>query len=265
MSALPIDPVLAWSSMPALMRGLMVTALLTAIVLVLGLALAIPLTLARMSRHRLIAWPTAMFVIFFRGAPLLILLYLVYYGFGQISALRDGPLWIIFGSAFACAVIGLTLNHAAYMVEILRGSLLAVPAGLVEASAALGLTPRETFIWIRFPLAMRYGLKAYQNEVVMFTKGTAVVSVITVIDLTAAANEVFEVTYDPFTPILTAAALYWAFVNLIRIGFRILERYLNRHHIAYEQRGDPASAQARETVARRADRPFSVSAKVRAA
>jgi His/Glu/Gln/Arg/opine family amino acid ABC transporter permease subunit len=265
MSALPIDPALAWSSLPALMRGLMVTALLTGIVLVLGLALAVPLTLARMSRHRLIAWPTAVFVIFFRGAPLLILLYVVYHGFGQISALRDGPLWIIFGSAFACAVIGLTLNHAAYMVEILRGSLMAVPAGLVEASAALGLTPRDAFIWIRFPLAMRYGLKAYQNEVVMFTKGTAVVSVITVIDLTAAANEVFEVTYDPFTPILTAAALYWALVNLIRVGFRALERYLNRHHIADEKVREVAAASAGEATARRAGRGLPVSAKVRAA
>lgn len=265
MSALPIDLALAWSSLPALMRGLMVTALLTGIVLVLGLALAIPLTLARMSPRRLLAWSAAAFVIFFRGAPLLILLYLVYYGFGQISALRDGPLWIIFGSAFACAAIGLTLNHAAYMVEILRGSLLAVPAGLVEASAALGLTPRETFTWIRFPLAMRYGLKAYQNEVVMFTKGTAVVSVITVIDLTAAANEVFEITYDPFTPILTAAALYWALINLIRVGFRALERYLNRHHIADEKIRESAAVPAGKVASGAAHGDLSVSAKVRAA
>ena len=262
MSALPFDPVLAWSSMPALMRGLMTTALLTTIVLVLGLVLAIPLTLARMSRRRLLSVPAAAFVIFFRGAPLLILLYLVYYGFGQISALRDGPLWIVFGSAFACAVIGLTLNHAAYIVEIVRGSLLAVPAGLVEASAALGLTPRETFTWIRFPLAMRYGLKAYQNEVVMFTKGTAVVSVITVIDLTAAANEVFEVTYDPFTPMLTAAALYWAMINLMRVGFRSLERYLNRHHIADEKMRERAPATAGVASAAGG---LSVSAKARAA
>ncbi|WP_181706677.1 ABC transporter permease subunit [Chthonobacter rhizosphaerae] len=229
MSALPIDFALAWDSLPQMAEGLVTTLLITVLVLVLGLPLSVLVTLARMSRSRILSWPAAAFVVFFRGAPLLILLYLVYYGFGQIEALRDGPLWVIFGSAFACAVIGLTLNHVAYMVEVVRGSLNAVPAGLVEASAALGLTPRETFTYIRLPLAMRYGLAAYQNEVVMFTKGTAVVSVITVIDLTAVANELFEETYDPFTPMLTAAAFYWCLVNAIRLGFGALENHLNRH------------------------------------
>ena len=230
MSALPIDLALAWKSLPALLSGLMTTLLLTGIVLVLGLALSIPVSLARMSSNRLASALASAFVVFFRGAPLLILLYLVYFGFGQIGWLRNGPLWFVFRSAFACAVIGLTLNHAAFMAEIVRGSLLAVPAGLVEASASLGLTPRESFVWIRMPLALRYGLKAYQNEVIMFTKGTAVVSVITVTDLTAVANEIFEITYDPFTPILAAAALYWMLINAMRIGFSALEARLNRHN-----------------------------------
>ena len=85
---------------------------------------------------------------FFRGTPALILLYLVYYGLAQLPSVHDGPLWLIFANAFACAVIGLTLNHASYLVEILRGGLDAVPVGLTEASAALGISPRQTFIWI---------------------------------------------------------------------------------------------------------------------
>jgi arginine/ornithine transport system permease protein len=178
--------------------------------------------------------------VFFRGAPLLILLYLVYYGFGQITALREGPLWLIFGSAFACAIIGLVLNHTAFMVEVVRGALEAVPAGLIEASKALGITPRQTFLRIRLPLAMRYGLKAYQNEVVMFAKGTAVVSTITVNDLTAVANGIFETTYDPFTPILTAAALYWIFVNVLRLAFMRIDRYLNSHLISDEKQRQTA-------------------------
>jgi His/Glu/Gln/Arg/opine family amino acid ABC transporter permease subunit len=226
----PVDFDLVWKSLPALLGGMTTTLMLTAIVLVLGLVLSIPLSLARMSSSRWLSMPAAAIVVFFRGAPLLILLYLVYYGFGQIEWLREGRLWFIFGSAFACAVVGLTLNHMAYMAEIVRGSLLAVPAGLVEASASLGLTPRETFIWIRLPLALRYGLKAYQNEVIMFTKGTAVVSVVTITDLTAVANEIFEVTYDPFTPMLSAAALYWLLINTMRLGFAALERRLNRHN-----------------------------------
>jgi len=229
MSGLPIDLALAYESMPALLRGLMTTVLITLVPLVFGLALAFPLCFARMSERVWLARSAETFVVFFRGTPVLILLYLVYYGFGQIQALREGPLWLLFGSAFGCAIVAFSLNHAAYMVEVLRGSLL---AGLVEASEALGISRRKIFLWVRMPLAIRYGLKAYQNEVVSFCKGTAIVSVVTITDLTAVANGIFEQTYDPFTPILCAAALYWAFVNAIRVGFRFWGAYLNRHNDA---------------------------------
>lgn len=229
MSGNGFDIALAWSSLPALLRGLLTTVLLAGVVSVLGLILAIPAALARMSTRRYLSWPAALFVVFFRGSPLLLLLYLVYYGLGQIAALRGGPVWLVLGSPVACAVVGLTLNHVAYLMEVVRGSLLAVPTGLVEAAMALGIPPREVFIKIRLPLALRLGLKAYQNEIVGFTKGTAVVSVITVVDLTAAADGIFKETYDLFTPMLTAAALYWVVINLIRLAFRQLEGVLNRH------------------------------------
>ena len=231
--------------------GMWNTITITALVLIFGLAVAVPVTLARMSRRPLFNLPAAVFVMFFRGTPALILLYLVYYGLAQLPIVHDGPLWLIFEHAYICAIIGLTLNHASYLVEILRGGLDAVPAGLTEASAALGISPRQTFSWIRFPLAMRYALKAYQNEVLMFTKGTAIVGVITVVDLTASANEVFERTYDPVTPMLVAAALYWALVNVMRIGFELLDRGLNRHLTADEQRQRaPIAAQRQALLAR---------------
>lgn len=233
---MPFDPALAWDSLPRMLHGMVNTITITALVLVFGLAVALPITLARMSPRLLFSLPAAAFVMFFRGTPALILLYLVYYGLAQLPSVHDGPLWLIFANAFACAVIGLTLNHASYLVEILRGGLDAVPAGLTEASAALGISPRQTFTWVRFPLAMRYALKAYQNEVLMFTKGTAIVGVITVVDLTSTANEVFERTYDPVTPMLLAAVLYWLLVNVMRVGFERLDRMLNRHLVADEER-----------------------------
>lgn len=229
MSGLPVDLALAWESLPALLQGLKVTVLVTLLPMALGLALAFPVCFARMSARRWLSLPAEMFVVFFRGAPVLILLYLVYYGLGQIEALRNGPLWLLFGSPLGCALVAFGLNHAAYMAEILRGSLLAVPHGLIEASEALGITRRNIFIWVKMPLAIRYGLKAYQNEVVSFIKGTAIVSVVTLTDLTAVANGIFEQTYDPFTPILCAAALYWAYVNLVRLVFAGWGRWLDRH------------------------------------
>jgi His/Glu/Gln/Arg/opine family amino acid ABC transporter permease subunit len=233
--SLPIDLHLALASLPDMARGLLINILLTFVTLAIGLFTSLLVTLARMSKNRVVSALAGLYVVFFRGAPLLILLYLVYYGFGQIATVRDGPLWLIFGNAFSCAIIGLVLNHTAFMVEVVRGAIEAVPAGLIEASKALGITPRQTFLHIRLPLAMRYGLKAYQNEVVMFAKGTAVVSTITVNDLTSVANGIFETTYDPFTPILTAAALYWIFVNIVRLGFLKIDRYLNHHLISDEK------------------------------
>jgi His/Glu/Gln/Arg/opine family amino acid ABC transporter permease subunit len=230
------DSVLAWDILPRMLFGLGNTVALTALSLVFGMAIAIPVTMARMSPRAIYRLPAAAFVMFFRGSPALILIYLVYYGLAQLSFVHDGPLWLVFANAFACGVIGLSLNHASYLVEILRGGLEAVPAGLLEASAALGISPRQTFSWVRLPLAMRYALKAYQNEVLMFTKGTAIVGVITIVDLTAVANEVFERTYDPVTPMLTAAVLYWCLINLMRIVFDLADRRLNRHLKADEAR-----------------------------
>jgi His/Glu/Gln/Arg/opine family amino acid ABC transporter permease subunit len=248
---MPLDPALAWDSLPRMLFGMLNTVGLTALTLVLGLAIAVPITIARMSPRRFFRLPAAAFVMFFRGSPALILLYLVYYGLAQLPFVHDGPLWLIFANAYACAVIGLSLNHASYLVEILRGGLEAVPAGLLEASAALGISRRQTFNWVRLPLAMRYALKAYQNEVLMFTKGTAVVGVITVVDLTAAANEVFERTYDPVTPMLTAAVLYWCLVNLMRIGFELIDRRLNQHLVVDEERGRKGvAAQSRALLGR---------------
>lgn len=236
------DAALALHSLPEMLHGVWMTIALAASVLALGLLIAIPLAVARDSRHRMLAWLAAAYVIFFRGTPAMILLFFVYFGFGQVFGAHDGVLGALFSNAFLCAVIGFTLNHSSYVTEIVRGGLLAVPEGLVEAAAALGIEPRDLFLRIRLPLAIRYGLKAYQNEVILFTKATAVVSVITVVDLTAVANNIFYDTYDPFTPLLTAAVLYWVLVNLLRIGLGRFDAWLNAHLKADENRGQVIAA-----------------------
>ena len=230
------DLVLAWHSLPALCHGLLMTIALAVLVPALGLAISLPMALARMSRWKVLAWPAAAYVIFFRGTPAMILLFFVYFGLGQIFEAHDGVLGALFSNAFLCAVIGFALNHSSYVTEILRGGLQSVPHGVVEAAAALGIERRDVFLRVRLPLAVRLGLKAYQNEVILFTKGTAVVSVITVVDLTGAANQVFYDSYDPFTPLLTAAAFYWVLVNLLRLGLTQFDRWLNPHLAADERR-----------------------------
>ncbi|PWK61252.1 ABC transporter permease subunit [Aminobacter sp. AP02] len=219
---------LAWESMPALLAGTATTFTVLLPVLVLGLLVALPVALARLdSGPKSVA--AAGYIAFFRGVPSLVLLYLVYSGLPQLSIVRDTFLWTFFSNAYVCAWVGLTLTHSGYMAEIIRGGLAAVPSGTIEAAAALGLSPRQVLFRLRLPMAARYVLKAYQNELLIMVKSTSAVSAITLVDLTAAANTVFDYTYDPFTPLVTAAAIYWCIINVMRIGFTLADQKLNRH------------------------------------
>lgn len=222
------DPVLAWESMPTLLAGTATTFAVLLPVLVLGLLLALPVALMRLERGGKAVF-AASYIAFFRGVPSLVLLYLVYSGLPQLSVVRDTFLWSVFSNAYFCAWVGLTLTHSGYMAEIIRGGLAAVPAGVIEAATALGLSPRQALFRLRLPMAARYVLKAYQNELLIMVKSTSAVSAITLVDLTAAANTVFDYTYDPFTPLVTAAGIYWCIVNVMRIGFTLADRKLNRH------------------------------------
>jgi His/Glu/Gln/Arg/opine family amino acid ABC transporter permease subunit len=211
--------------MPTLLAGTATTFAVLLPVLVLGLLLALPVALMRLERG-----PKATLAAgYFRGVPSLVLLYLVYAGLPQLSIVRDTFLWTAFSNAYFCAWVGLTLTHSGYMAEIIRGGLAAVPPGVIEASTALGLSPRQTLFRLRLPMAARYVLRACQNELLIMVKSTSAVSAITLTDLTAAANAVFDYTYDPFTPLVTAAGIYWCIVNVMRGGFTLADRRLNRH------------------------------------
>ncbi|AHF77258.1 Arginine/ornithine transporter [Sodalis praecaptivus] len=219
------DILLAWSTLPQLLRGAAISLAVLFPVVIIGILIAVPVALRRLSSRQ--RWLAIGYIGFFRGVPSLILLYAIYNGLPQLAGIRNGPLWPLFSNAYFCAVAGLSLTHSAYVAEILRGGFQAVPHGVLEAGKALGLRPHVIFWQIRWPLAVRYSLRAYQNEILIMVKSTTAVGAITLVELNAAANAVFEFTYDPFTPLLTAAAIYWIIINLIRLGFDTLDRYLN--------------------------------------
>lgn len=251
------DPTLAWESLPALLTGAWMTLLVTFTSLLVGGPLGFVVAFARMSKNRWLAAFGAFYVAVCRGAPSLILLYLVYNGLAQVDLVRNGPLWFFFQNAFFCVVVSFSLNHSGYVVEILKGGMESVPAGLLEAAAALGLSPREILFKVKLPVAMRYGMRAYQNESLIFMKSTAAVSAVTLTDLTAAANEIFYLTYDAFTPIITAGAIYWVINNLMRLGFDAIDRRLNRHLYVMnaEQAGKHRPAAARRAAPRKIEDP----------
>ncbi len=220
---------LMWDSLPQLLQGAVLSLQLVAVSGILGLALALPLALGRISSNPLIsAFPYA-YIFFFRGTPLLVQLFLVYYGLGQFEAVRNSIFWPILREAYWCAVITMSLHTAAYIAEILRGAIQAVPVGEVEATRALGMSRVTAFRRIILPRAARIGLPAYGNEVILMLKGSALASTVTLLELTGMARTIIAKTYTPVEIFLAAGAIYLALSFLLVQGFRLLERRWNRH------------------------------------
>jgi His/Glu/Gln/Arg/opine family amino acid ABC transporter permease subunit len=224
-----LDFQLAWEILPALLNGAWVTLSVMLPCLVLGMLIAVPVALARLSKNVVVAGLAWSFSMFFRGVPALVLIYMIYNGFPTIDLIRETVLWNVFSEAYYCAVIGFTFNHAGFLVEILRGAFQSVPKGVHKAAHSLALPRHIAFFRVTFPLAIRYGFSNYTNELVLFLKGTAAIGAITMLDLLAVANTAVSTTYDPFTPLVCAAFIYWAMVQIVLVGLGRVEIKLNKH------------------------------------
>jgi arginine/ornithine transport system permease protein len=205
------------------------TVLLVSISLALGLLLAVPLAILLNYGNDLIRWPIRAFVYFFRGTPLLVQMFIIYYGFGQFEPLKSSVLWPFFREAYFCALFAFTLNTGAYTTEILRGAIKATPHGEIEAAIAAGMSRLLMVRRIILPSAFRRALPAYSNEIIFMLHGSALASVITIIDITGAARIINSRYYSPYEAFLTAAALYMAMTFAIVFAIRKLERRWYAH------------------------------------
>lgn len=223
------------TDLPTYASGLWITLQLLVISSLCGLALAVPLAAARLSRVAPLAWAGAAYSGFFRGTPLLVQIFLVYYGLAQFSFVRHSPLWVVLRAAYPCALIALSLNMAAYVGEVLRGGILAVPRGEQEAAAALGLRPLLAFRLVVLPRALRLMLPALGNEVVVQLKSTALASTITLLDLTGVARRLSAASYTT-DPLIIAGLIYAVLAWMLARGTRGLERWLTPWAPREEQR-----------------------------
>jgi len=214
-------------SLPRLLQGALVTVELVALSGVLGLALAIPMALGRVARPLWVRAGPFAFIFFFRGTPLLVQIFLVYYGLSQFESIRESFLWPMLSQAYWCAIIAFTLNTAAYTAEILRGAIQAVPSGEIEAAKAIGMGRWLRLRRIVLPRAFRIALPAYSNEVILMLKGSALASTITLLDLTGVARTIIAETYMPIELFLAAGAFYLVITAVILQGFRLVERRLH--------------------------------------
>jgi len=204
-------------------KGLGVTLQLVVGALALGLGLALPLAVMRTARRPWLWGPAWGYIYFFRGTPLLVQMYMLYYGAGQFQAVQASWLWIFLKDAHICALIAFSLNTAAYTAEILRGALQTIPTGEIEAARACGMSSWTALRRIMLPNACRRALPAYGNEVVFMLHGSAIASLITIADLTGAARLVNARYYVPYEAFLTAAAFYMGMTFLVVWGVKRLE------------------------------------------
>jgi len=209
-------------------RGLWLTVELTLLATVLGFALAVPLALARVSQSRLAGLPAHAFTYLFRGTPLLAQLFLIYYGLAQFDFVRASALWPILRQPWPCALVGLTLNMAAYVAEVLRGGILGVPPGEREAAVAMGMGPALLYRRIILPRAFRIAFPALGNEIILLLKSTALVSTITLLDVTGVARRIVTRTYST-DALIVAGLIYVVLTYVISRGLKDVERRLNRH------------------------------------
>ncbi|MEM6356195.1 MAG: ABC transporter permease subunit [Pseudomonadota bacterium] len=209
-------------------EGVWMTLQLTVLALLLGFLIALPAALAMYRRTRSGAFWRG-FVYVFRGTPLLVQTYLIYYGLAQFDLVRSGPWWYFLREAWWCALIAFSLNSAAYQAEILRGAFGTVPKGEIEAGRALGLSARLVTWMVLLPSAFRRALPQYGNEVVFMLHGSVVASVITLQDILGAGRTLNARYYLAYEGLLTAALLYMALTFALVGIFRLLELRFLRH------------------------------------
>lgn len=226
-SVLDLDLLQTWGM--RLVSGLRITVVVVVVSCGLGFALAYPLARARMSRRAVLAWPALAYIAYFRGTPLLCQLYIVYYGAGEVRPwLTQAGLWWFFRDSLYCCLFAFTLNTAAYQAEILRGAILSVPKGQVEAARALGLSPYRMLRHVVGPQALLIALRPLGNELISMIKSSALAAIVTLLDLMGQTRFVFARTFD-FTIYLYAALIYLAMTEAVSRLWNRLERGLSRH------------------------------------
>jgi polar amino acid transport system permease protein len=185
--------------------------------------LSIPLALLRISRNRWAAWPASGYILFFRGTPLLVQLFIIYYGLAQFQTIRESFMWPILREPHWCAIIALSLNTTAYTAEIFRGAIQSVPWGQIEAGLSLGMSRLLLFRRIIVPKAIVFALPGYTNEVILLLKGSALASTVTIMELTGVTRNIIARTFKPIELFLVAGCIYLLLTFIITRLFMIVE------------------------------------------
>lgn len=193
---------------PKLLSGLNLTIQLVTISLFLGFCLAIGLALLRLSNNTFLSFFAKTYVFYFRGTPLLVQIFLIYYGIAQFEIIRETFVWSFFKEAYWCGILALTLNTCAYSSEIIRGGIQSVAFGQIESAKSVGMSRFLLYRRIILPIAFRQALPAYGNEIILMVKATSLVSTITLMEVTGIARLIIAKTFSPVEIFIVAGLIY---------------------------------------------------------
>jgi len=204
-------------NLPVLLQGVPLTLQLVFVSLSLGFCLAVGVALMRISNNRALNIIARSYVFYFRGTPLLVQLFLIYYGLAQFEFIRESFLWPFLKEAYWCGILALMLNTGAYTAEIIRGGLQSVPYGQIEAARAMGMSGLLLYRRIIFPIAFRQALPSYGNEMILMVKGTSLVSTVTLMEITGIARYIIAKYWTPVEIFLIAGVIYLTINYLVTL------------------------------------------------
>ena len=212
------------NSFPKLLGATLVTLKLLSVSLIVGLFIGLLFAILRMNQNFVINRFAYSYSYVFRGTPLLVQIFIIYFGLGQIEYLRTTFLWAILKEPYWCAIIAFALNTGAYTSEILRSAFQTIKPGLIEAGKSLGISKNIIFYKIQIPIAIKQSLPAYGNEIILMLKGTSLASTVTLMDLTGVAKYIISTTFKPIEVFVVAGGIYLFMTFCVHNLIKFLEK-----------------------------------------
>ncbi|MBA1337609.1 MAG: octopine/nopaline transport system permease protein [Pelagibacterales bacterium] len=211
-------------SFPKLINATILTIELTLLSLFFGIFVGIFFAILRTSKVKFFYFFSYYYSYIFRGTPLLVQIFIIYFGLAQIEWIRESFLWIFLKEPYSCAILAFTLNTGAYSSEIFRSAFETINKGVLEAAKSLGLNKINTFFKIKLPIAIKQSLPAYGNEMILMLKGTSLASTVTLLDLTGVAKHIISTTFRPIEIFILAGSIYLLFTFIIHNVIKFLEK-----------------------------------------
>ena len=219
-----MDLELMINSFPKLLSAAVITLKLLSVSLLIGLLVGLFFAILRLNKNIFINRFAYGYSYVFRGTPLLVQIFIIYFGLGQIEYLRSTVLWVILKEPYWCAIIAFALNTGAYTSEILRSAFQTIKPGIIEAGKSLGISNKVIFYKIQIPIAIRQSLPAYGNEIILMMKGTSLASTVTIMDLTGVAKYIISTTFKPIEVFIVAGGIYLFMTFIIHNVIKFLEK-----------------------------------------